>query len=226
MQYAGGPASDRPMKGFQPGGPLSGVVSADRLDLTLTLDPYRELGLFLGGGGIVFFDESACTVDLCRYFLSFAEDESCGRCTTCRGGTQRAVEVLRRIQSGGGHDGDFERLEGLVRWLVYSNCFHGQFAMTTVKTALKQFRSEWIEHIEEKRCRARVCPGLVAYQVRAQGDPKLAEAKEICPTGAIIEANGKYEIEDAPCIRCGACREVAPSAIELRDLVMAPVAAR
>lgn len=225
MQYAGGPASDRPIKGFQPGGPLSGVVAASGLDLTLTLDPYRELGLFLGGGGIVFFDDSACTVDLCRYFLSFAEDESCGRCTTCRGGTQRAVEVLRRIQSGGGHVGDFERLEGLVRWLVYSNCFHGQFAMTTVKTALKQFRAEWVEHIEEKRCRARVCPGLIEYRVKAQGDAKLAEAKDICPTGAIAEEGGKYSVVDSLCIRCDACREVAPAAMELRDRAVVPVVA-
>jgi len=223
MQYCGGPISDRPIKGFQPGGPLSGLVNADDLDITLTLDPFRERGLFLGGGGIVFFDESTCVVDFCRYFLSFAEDESCGRCTTCRGGTQRAVEVLRRIQSGGGHDGDIERLEGLVRWMVSSNCFHGQFAMTTIKTALKAFHAEWIEHIEEKRCRAKVCPGLVEYRVEAQGDAALPAAKEICPTGAVLEEEGRYRIDDALCVRCGACRELAPSAIALLDRSTAPV---
>ena len=223
MQYCGGPSSDRAIKGFQPGGPLSGLVSADDLDFTLTLAPYRERGLFLGGGGIVFFDESACVVDFCRYFLSFAEDESCARCTTCRGGTQRAVEVLRRIQSGGGHDGDIERLEGLVRWMVSSNCFHGQFAMTSVKTSLKAFRAEWIEHIEEKRCRAKVCPGLIEYRVEARGDAALPAAQEICPTGAITGDEDQYRIDDALCIRCGACRELAPRAIVLVDRSSAPV---
>jgi NADH-quinone oxidoreductase subunit F len=216
-QYAGGPVSDRPLKGFQPGGPLSGIVPASELDLTLTLDPYRERGMFLGSGGIVFFDESACIVDLCRYFLSFAEDESCGRCTTCHGGTQRATELLRRVQAGGGRDSDIDKLEQLVTTLVWSNCLHGQFAMTTVKTSLKTFREEYVEHIEQKRCRAQVCAGLIDYRVTAQGDPALPGAAEICPTDAIGEEGGTYRIDDELCIRCGACKEVAPDAIAVVD---------
>ncbi|MGI8927027.1 MAG: NADH-ubiquinone oxidoreductase-F iron-sulfur binding region domain-containing protein [Tepidiformaceae bacterium] len=224
-QYAGGMRDGRRCKGFQPGGPLSGVVNGDELDLTLTLDPYRERGLFLGGGGIVFFDEDACIIDLCTYFLAFCEDESCARCTTCHGGTQRAVEVLRRIAAGGGRDADIENLQALVQTLIWSNCFHGQFAMTTIKTALKAFADEWTEHIVEKRCRAGVCPGLIVYRVRAQGDPALPAAREICPTGAVQEERGQFFIEDALCIRCGACKEVAPAAIEVRDrLAAAPLA--
>ncbi|MBI2767378.1 MAG: NADH-quinone oxidoreductase subunit F [Chloroflexi bacterium] len=224
-QWAGGMRDGRPCKGFQPGGPLSGVVSGNELDLTLTLDPYRERGLFLGGGGIVFFDDTACTLDLCKYFLAFCEDESCARCTTCHGGTQRAVEIIRRIQQGGGREADIDNFEQLVRTLVWSNCFHGQFAMTTIKTALKAFRDEWDEHIIEKRCRAGVCEGLIQYVVRSQGDTALPAAKEICPTGAIVEERGTYSIDDGLCIRCGACKELAPAAIEIRDRIARRVAA-
>ena len=224
-QYAGGMKDGRRCKGFQPGGPLSGVVNGDELDLTLTLDPYRERGLFLGGGGIVFFDESACIVDLCTYFLGFCEAESCGRCTTCHGGTQRAVEILRRISLGGGREADLDNFQQLVKTLVWSNCFHGQFAMTTIKTALKAFASEWTEHIVEKRCRAGVCPGLIEYRVRSQSDAGLPGAREICPTAAFVEEVGQWRIDDALCVRCGACREVAPNAIEVRDRLAAPAAA-
>ncbi len=213
-RYAGGMRQGKTFKGFQPGGPLSGVV-AGGLDLTLTLDPYREKGMFLGGGGIVFFDESNCIVDMCKYFLGFCEDESCGRCTTCHGGTQRAVEVIRRIQMGGGRDADIESFEQLVKTLVWSNCFHGQFAMTTIKTALKEFRAEWDEHIIDKRCRAGVCHGLIAYTVRSQNDAAMPEAQAICPTSAISGDPGSYAIDDRLCVRCDACKEIAPNAIEV-----------
>lgn len=223
-QYAGGLSGDRPLKGFQPGGPLSGVLPASDIDLTLTLDPYRERGMFLGSGGIVFFDTSACIVDMCLFFLGFCEDESCGRCTTCHGGTQRATEILRRISAGGGRDVDLANLEQLVGTLVWSNCLHGQFAMTSVKTSLKTFRDEYIEHIEQKRCRAGVCRGLVDYRVRSASDPSLQEAAELCPTGAIVSEGAGYTIDDAACIRCGACKEVAPTAIEVADRFAARIA--
>lgn len=158
-QWCGGMREGRTLKGFQPGGPLSGLCAANR-NLTLTLDPYRELGLFLGGGGIVFFDQYTCVLDMCKFFLAFCEDESCARCTTCRIGSQRAVETVRRIQAGGGRDSDFENLSLLVTTMVWSNCFHGQFAMTTIKTALKAFPDEWREHIVDKKCRAGVCSAL------------------------------------------------------------------
>ncbi len=224
-QYAGGLSGELPLKGFQPGGPLSGVLAAEDVDLTLTLDPYRERGMFLGSGGIVFFDTSACIVDMCLFYLGFCEDESCGRCTTCHGGTQRATEILRRITAGGGRDTDIANLERLVGTLVWSNCLHGQFSMTSVKTSLKTFRDEYLEHIEQKRCRAGVCTGLIQYRVRAPGDSALPEAAAICPTGAIVQQGSGYTIEDARCIACGACREVAPNAIEVTDRFPASVPA-
>jgi NADH:ubiquinone oxidoreductase subunit F (NADH-binding) len=160
-QWCGGMRPGSTLKGFQPGGPLSGIANANR-NLSLTLDPYRELGMFLGGGGICFFDQHSCILDLCEFFLGFCEDESCGRCTTCHGGTQRAVELVRRIRAGGGRDADIETLNLLIGTMVWSNCFHGQFAMTTIKTALKAFPDEWNEHIIEKKCRAGVCEALIS----------------------------------------------------------------
>jgi NADH-quinone oxidoreductase subunit F len=214
-QWAGGMRDGKRCKGFQPGGPLSGIVNGNEIDLTLTADPYRERGLFLGGGGIVFFDESACVVDMCRYFLSFCEDESCGRCTTCHGGTQRATEIIHRIQMGGGREADLETFGLLTTTLINSNCFHGQFAMTTIKTSVKAFRDEYLEHIIDKRCRAGVCQGMIEYRVRSQTDPDMPVAAEICPTAAIVGEPGSYAVDDSLCIRCGACKEVAPNGMEV-----------
>ncbi len=222
-RYAGGMKGGRPCKAVQPGGPLSGVIAAAELDLPMTLAPYRERGIFLGGGGILFLDDSACVVDLCKSYAAFCEDESCGRCTTCHGGTQRAVETIRRIQQGGGRESDLDNLEDLARTLFWSNCQHGQLAPNSFRSAIRFFREEWLEHIVDKRCRAQVCEGLVEYRIRAQSDPLLAEAKEICPTGAISEERAVYAIDDAMCVRCGACREVAPAAVELRDRFPAEV---
>ena len=174
-QWCGGMRPGLELKGFQPGGPLSGLCTANR-SLTLTLDPYRELGLFLGGGGIVFFDQNTCVVDMCNFFLAFCEDESCGRCTTCHGGTQRAVEAIRRIQAGGGRDVDLQNIDLLVGTMFWSNCFHGQFAMTTVKTAVKAFPEEWREHIFDKRCRAGVCRDLQSGIVHRAPVTELALA--------------------------------------------------
>ena len=106
--YGGGLQNDAELKGYQPGGPLSGLLPAAEIDLPLALSPFRERGMFLGSGGIVFFDQSTSVLDLCTYFLDFCEDESCGRCTTCFQGTQRALEILRRIGQGGGRESDYE----------------------------------------------------------------------------------------------------------------------
>ena len=215
--YGGGTPGGAPLKGYQPGGPLSGVLPAAEADLPLTLAPYRERGMFLGSGGIVFFDETASVVDLCLYFLGFAEDESCGRCTTCFQGTQRAVEILRRIANGGGRETDLDKLEDLIQTMIWSNCLHGQFAPTTVKLALRYFREEFETLIREKRDPTRSLPGMITYEIASPGDPALPEAAAICPTAAIVAEGGAYEIIDELCIRCGACAEVAPAAFAIRD---------
>ena len=216
-QYGGGMKEGSTLKGFQPGGPLSGILPASDIGLPLTRPPYQERGMFLGGGGVVFFDQTTSIVDLCMYFIGFCEDESCGRCTTCRGATQRAVEILRRMANGGGRNTDIDKLKDIVQTLTWSNCLHGQFGATTVKVALNFFRDEFEEVIRDKRDRTKSLPGLITYNITAPSHESLAAAKDICPTGAISEDGGAYALDEAACIRCGACKELAPDAIEIRD---------
>jgi NADH:ubiquinone oxidoreductase subunit F (NADH-binding)/(2Fe-2S) ferredoxin len=221
-QYAGGIKDGRPCKAIQPGGPLSGVISGDELDLPMTITPYRERGIFLGGGGIMFLNDTRCIVDLSEAYAAFCEAESCGRCTTCHGGSQRVVEILRRISRGGGRESDIDKLEDIAKTMFWSNCQHGQLSPNCFRSAIKFFREELLEHIVEKRCRAQVCAGLVEYRITDQGSAQLPEAVAICPTSAIRSEGGAYAIDDVLCIRCGACKEVAPGAFELRDRVGAP----
>ena len=217
-RYGNGMRPGTKLKGIQPGGPLSGVVPASDIGLSVQLGPFRERGMFLGGGGIMFFDEATSIVDLILWMTSFCEDESCGRCTTCHGGNQRAVEILRRIAGGGGRDSDLDKLADIVKTLVWSNCQHGQLSPTAIKTALRFFRGELETLIREKRDPTRSLPGFIRYTVRSQTDAALAAAVAICPTAAIVEdARGQWQVEDALCVLCGACKEVAPNAVAVVD---------
>ncbi len=221
--YGGGLRGDAELKGYQPGGPLSGLLSAEEVDLPLALAPFRERGMFLGSGGIVFFDQTTSVLDLCTYFLDFCEDESCGRCTTCFQGTQRALEILRRIGQGGGRAADYEKLNDLIQALRWSNCLHGQFAPTSVKLALIYFRDEFEVLINEQRDPTRSLPGLIRYIITNPTASELEIASDLCPTDAIVENNGRWKIIDDACIKCDACREVAPRAVEVRDRFEIPL---
>ncbi|MGQ9572320.1 MAG: NADH-ubiquinone oxidoreductase-F iron-sulfur binding region domain-containing protein [Dehalococcoidia bacterium] len=214
----GGPPAGRSLKAVQPGGPLGGILHAKDVDLPLEPEPFREKGALLGSGGLVIFDDSACIVDMCLYFEWFAEDESCGRCSTCRNGTQRMVEILRRIANGGGRPSDIGLLRLLADTMRYANCAHGQAAPTAVMNSLDAFLDEVLEHIERKRCPAKVCRGLIRYEIAGES-PNLAEAAAICPTGAILRHYGGYTIDQGLCIKCDACRELAPEAVQVVDAV-------
>ena len=162
-----------------------------------------------------------CIVDLCAHFEWFLEDESCGRCTTCHGGTQRIVEILRRIQRGGGRESDIGKFRLLADTLRYSNCFHGQATPAIIVNMLDWFADELNEHINNKRCPARTCKGLIRYEVDQAAapahEPALAKAYDYCPTGAVKQIDGQYVIEDSLCIRCDVCRQLAPEAIRKAD---------
>ena len=216
MRMGGGPPDGRELKGIQPGGPLSGVIPASDVDIPLEPDPYRERGVLMGSGGLVILDNTNCIVDLCIYFEWFAEDESCGRCTTCFAGTRRMLEILRRISSGRGRLADLELIKLLGRIAQNANCFHGQGAPTAVMSMFRFFEDELLEHVQRKRCPARVCRGLVRYEVTHQSE-LLPKAEAICPTSAVVRDNGTYRIDQAKCIKCDACREQAPYAIGVVD---------
>ena len=217
IDMGGGPTNGRALKAVQPGGPLSGIVPASEVDIALEPEPYRERGSLMGGGGLVILDEDDCVIDLCIYFEWFAEDESCGRCTTCFAGTRRALEILRRISEGRGRAADIELLKLLGTIAQNANCFHGQGAPTAVMTMLRWYDEELREHVFNKRCPAKRCAGLMRYQVAHQSE-KLPLAEAICPTSAVVkDANGVYRIDQERCVKCGACREQAPYAIAVVD---------
>jgi NADH:ubiquinone oxidoreductase subunit F (NADH-binding) len=216
IDACGGLLEGRTLKAIQPGGPLGGIINAQHVDIPLEPEPFREQGALLGSGGLVIFDDTACVIDMCLYFEWFAEDESCGRCTTCHGGTQRMVEILRRIANGGGRSSDKEMLRLLGDTMRWSNCAHGTAAPTVVLNMLGAFPEEYQAHVESKHCPARVCRGLIRYEITGTS-PKLPDAAAICPTAAIVENNGRYAIDQGLCIKCDACRELAPDAVQVVD---------
>ncbi len=210
----GGTPTGRPIKAIQPGGPLAGILPAAHVDLALEPEPFREQGVLMGGGGIIVCDDTTCIVDLCIYFEWFAEDESCGRCTTCHGGTQRYVEILRRIAEGHGRTSDIDLLELISDTLRWSNCFHGQGAPAAITSLLRHFRDELMTHIRDKRCPAGVCKGMIRYEVTPGHENDVEAGAAICPTGAIRpDTDGRYVVDQSLCIKCDACREVQPEAI-------------
>jgi Fe-S-cluster-containing hydrogenase component 2 len=217
LAAAGGIAGGHEFKAIQQGGPLSGMLpAAVAADLPLEPEPFRPLGAGMGGGGIVFVDETACVVDLNLMFSWFVESESCGRCTTCRGGNQRMVEILRRTSRGEADPDDVDRMKSLAASMQNSNCFHGQLSPTIINNTLQFFRDEYDIHAHEHRCPAKVCAGLIRYRIAGQS-PAVADAAEVCPTGAIAQVEGQWQIEDAKCIRCNACRETAPADVVVED---------
>jgi NADH:ubiquinone oxidoreductase subunit F (NADH-binding) len=216
--FGGGAPEGHSFKALQPGGPLLGIIPEFALDLSIENEAFREKGAVgIGGGGFVFLDDRACIVDLCTQFEWFLEDESCGRCTTCHGGTQRMVEMLRRIQRGGGRESDIGKFRLLADTLRYSNCFHGQFAPTIINNTLEWFSAELNEHILERRCRARVCKGLIRYAADRDAlaridNAVLIDAAEHCLTNARRGASG-----GEPCLDCVVCAELLPDVVRVVD---------
>lgn len=213
---AGGLPEGVELKGVQPGGPLGGILPAGGWDLALDLPPFRDRGVLLGSGGLVVIGDNNCIVDLALYFSQFAEDESCGRCTTCFIGTQQMVEILTRIKEGRGRRSDVDKLKLLGTALQWSNCFHGQGAPTAVKNTLQYFEDELYEHIDRRHCRAGVCKPLIRYVVE-KPEADLQAAADICPTEAVVRDDQGWTISNERCIRCDACRQVSSDAISVVD---------
>ena len=205
----------RKLKAVQAGGPLTGILPV-HIAMKLPLEPeaFREHGVLMGGGGIVFIDDSACVVDLNIMFSWFLEDESCGRCTTCHGGTQRMTEIFRRIARGEGRADEYDKMNILGEALQWSNCVHGSAAPTIMLKSADYFREEIDEHIVNKRCPAGVCRDLIRYEIEGTSE-RLPEAAAICPTEAIAQDGDSWQIDQSRCIKCDACREVAPDAVRV-----------
>ena len=220
LEACGGVSGGAELKAIQAGGPLAGYLPGELLEaLALERDAFTAHGALVGSGGLVFVGSGACSVELNVAFADFLEDESCGRCTTCHGGNQRMTEIFRRVAAGGGRVEDRRGLELLGEVLQYSNCVHGSASPTVMRNTLRYFEAEYEAHVSGDGCEALRCGGLTRFRVVDPADPALAEARAICPTGAIELTGddepgaGGYRVVDAACIRCGACAEIAPRGI-------------
>ncbi len=219
LNIGGGTSSGLDFKAVQMGGPSGGVVPAALADTPLDYEAITATGAIMGSGGLITMDSSSCMVDVARYFLNFTQDESCGKCTFCRIGTLRMLEILEKITHGKGCIEDLEILEKLALAVKQNSlCGLGQTAPNPVLTTLKYFRNEYEAHILEKRCPAGKCQTLVSYRIMAEKCSGCGLCKKSCPANAISGSRKEpHYIEADKCIRCGMCLKTCRlGAIEVR----------
>jgi NADH:ubiquinone oxidoreductase subunit F (NADH-binding)/Pyruvate/2-oxoacid:ferredoxin oxidoreductase delta subunit len=197
-------------KAVQTGGPSGGCLPASLLDLPVDYESLAQAGSIVGSGGMVVVDDSACMVDLARFFLSFTQSESCGKCVPCRLGTRRMLEILERITHGQGREEDIDLLLELAETVkAGSMCGLGQTSPNPVITTLKYFRDEYEAHIRERRCPAGVCKSLAVYEILPEKCTGCTLCTRRCPAGAITgERKQVHVIDLALCTRCDTCRQV------------------
>jgi NADH-quinone oxidoreductase subunit F len=202
----GGIKDDRKFKAVQMGGPSGGCIPAELADTLIDYESINRTGAIMGSGGLVVMDETTCMVEVARFFLDFTQRESCGKCTFCRIGTKRMLEVLTRITKGEGKDGDIDLLLELAeRVRSTSLCGLGQTAPNPVLTTVKYFRSEYEAHIHNRKCPSHSCQALLTYSITEKCTGCLV-CKKACPTGAISgERKQRHVIDLTKCTRCGAC---------------------
>jgi NADH:ubiquinone oxidoreductase subunit F (NADH-binding)/NADH:ubiquinone oxidoreductase subunit E/NAD-dependent dihydropyrimidine dehydrogenase PreA subunit len=216
-EVGGGIKGGRAFKAVLAGGPSGGCIPAHLADTRIDYEELASTGAIMGSGGLVVLDERDCAVDIARYFLHFTQNESCGKCTFCRVGTRRMLEILERICAGQGRSSDLETLDDLsVRIKKGSLCGLGQTAPNPVLTTLRYFRDEYEAHIRDRRCPAGACKALIHYRVldACTGCTLCAQA---CPAGAIeVRPYRQHEVIDDRCTRCGMCVTACPeNAIEV-----------
>ncbi|MCW3490090.1 NADH-quinone oxidoreductase subunit NuoF [Dethiobacter alkaliphilus] len=209
FDIGGGVKDGKAFKAVQIGGPSGGCLPEDHLDLPVDYDSLTKAGAIMGSGGLVVMDETTCMVDLARFFLTFTQNESCGKCTPCREGTKRMLEILERITQGKGEADDIETLEELAYSIKDSSlCGLGQTAPNPVLSTLRYFRQEYEEHINEGKCSAGVCTDLLTYYIDAELCIGCRACTKVCPSEAITgEKKEAHDIIIETCIKCGACIE-------------------
>ncbi len=206
-KVGGGMKTELPFKAVQLGGPSGGCIPEALLDTIVDYDSINKTGAIMGSGGMVVMDQGTCMVDVARFFLNFTQNESCGKCTFCRIGTRRMLEILTRITEGKGQMEDIDKLEELaVNIIKGSLCGLGQTAPNPVLTTLRYFRDEYIAHIQEKRCPAGVCTALLKYEIVPDKCIGCTACARKCPVNCISGAVKQvHVIDQEQCIKCGAC---------------------
>jgi len=211
FDIGGGIIGGKKFKGVQIGGPSGGCMPEQLLDTPIDYDSLIAAGAMMGSGGLVVMDEDTCMVDLAKFFLTFTQSESCGKCTPCREGTKRMLEILTAITEGRGQEGDVEKLERLAKSIkAGALCALGQTAPNPILSTLRYFRDEYDAHIRDKKCPAGACTALIGYKITA--DCKgCGLCKKVCPVDAISgEMKGQHTIDPNKCIKCGACMSKCP----------------
>ncbi len=216
----GGVPAGRTFKAAQTGGPSGGCVPAEHLDMPIDYDSLREVGAIMGSGGLIVMDDRTCMVDIARYFLSFVQQESCGKCSPCRVGTRKMLDILNRICEGDGRPGDAEELERIGNTILRSGmCGLGLTAPNPVLSTIRFFRDEYDAHINEKRCPACVCEALITgYCIDPETCIGCGNCIKACPADAIVgKKKEPHQIKPEVCIRCGACFAVCPTSAVLKE---------
>jgi NADH:ubiquinone oxidoreductase subunit F (NADH-binding)/Pyruvate/2-oxoacid:ferredoxin oxidoreductase delta subunit/(2Fe-2S) ferredoxin len=210
FDVGGGIKDGKKFKAIQTGGPMGGCLVEEHLDLPLDYEALTKAGSMMGSGGLIIMDDETCMVDMARFFMEFTQDESCGKCTPCRVGTKRLLEIHEKICAGKGEPSDLDLLDALcVEIMKNSLCGLGQGAPNPVVSMLKHFRPEYEAHIYEKKCPAKVCKALIRFEVQAEPCTGCTVCARNCPVEAISgERRQVHHIDLEKCIRCGICVQV------------------
>ena len=210
FDIGGGIPAGRKFKAAQMGGPSGGCVPARHLDLPIDYDSVQKIGAIMGSGGLIVMDEATCMVDIARFFTDFCQKESCGKCSPCRIGTRRMLEILNRITDGNGEPEDIDRLQRLGEMIRETSlCGLGQTAPNPVLSTLRWFRDEYEAHIHDRRCPAGACRKLLTYRIDARKCKGCTVCAAKCPAGAIVgERKSPHAIVLEKCVRCGVCSAV------------------
>ncbi|MBW2148804.1 MAG: NADH-quinone oxidoreductase subunit NuoF [Deltaproteobacteria bacterium] len=214
----GGPVGESKIKAVQTGGPSGGCIPAEMFDLAIDYDSLSTAGSIMGSGGMIVMDEHTCMIDIAKYFMSFLKEESCGKCFTCRKGTQRMYEILDDISRGRGTLNQLDLLDELAHVVKDTTmCGLGQTAPNPVLSTLRYFRDEYLEHITNKRCPAGVCKDLITYSIN-ENCTGCALCMKACPQEAITGKRKEHHfIDPSKCIKCGACMSVCKfGAVDVR----------
>ncbi len=212
-QIGGGIPRGRKFKAVQTGGPSGGCIPDEYLDTAIDYESLNEIGSMMGSGGMIVLDETNCMVDIAKFYVEFSQDESCGKCTPCRIGTRRMLEILRSIADGKADMRDFEELQELAQDIKEGSlCGLGQTAPNPVLSTIEYFKEEYIAHIQDKRCPAGVCEKLKRHKIISEKCIACGLCHKVCGFDAIHGERKKspYAIENEKCINCGACFEKCP----------------